>query len=86
MTGKIIGVTGYSKGNSIEVPMRLILKDEGDEFVIRYQRKDNKMEWGGSYYRTTLEEAKEAFKKRVKVHNEDYKEGNASHLGAIVWK
>lgn len=86
MTERIIGTTKYSKGSSIEKPTRLILKSSDDGFVTRFQTKDG-MEFWGSYYRVSLNEAKEKFRNRVKEHNKDYTKGNVSHTGnKITWK
>jgi hypothetical protein len=84
MNSTIIGKTGFSTGNSIEKPTRLILKTEEDGFVSRFQTNDD-MEFTGHYYKCSLEDAKAKFENRVKLHNEDYKKGNASHLGDIEW-
>lgn len=84
MDTTIIGRTGFSTGNSIENPTRLILKSENDEFVSRFQTKDG-MEFSGHYIKSSLEDAKRFFEHRVENHNKDFKKGNASHLGAIEW-
>ena len=84
MNSTIIGRTEFSTGNSIEKPTRLILKSENDEFVSRFQTNDD-MEFSGHYYKYSLEDAKAKFERRVKLHNEDYKRSNASHLGDIKW-
>ena len=80
----IIGRTEFSTGNSIEKPMQLILKNENDGFVSRFKTNDG-IEFTGHYYKCSLDEAKERFGQRVWDHNNDYKEGNASHLGNIEW-
>lgn len=84
MNSTIIGRTKFSTGNSIEKPTRLILKNENDEFVSRFQTKDG-TEFTGHYYKCSLENAKEYFESRVEFHNKSYKKGNASHLGDIEW-
>ena len=87
MSDKIIGQTKFSKGKEgLEKSFRLILKQEDGMFVSRYQVQDNGMEHSGDYSRGTLNEAKEAFVKRVAQHNELFPEGNISHLGnEIEW-
>lgn len=80
----IIAETGFSTGNSIEVPMQLILKRENDEYVSRFKTKKG-MEFTGHYYKEPHVDAEQQFIRRVKTHNEDYPKGNASHLGPIKW-
>ena len=84
MNSTIIGRTGFSTGNSIEKPTRLILKRENDEFISRFQTKDS-MEFAGHYIKGSLEDAKRFFESRVENHNKDYPKGNASHLEDIEW-
>ena len=86
MSSQIIAQTNFSKGkDGLEVPFRLILKTEGNKHVSRFQNF-NGMEHSGNYYHGTLEEAKEAFVKRIKNHNDLFPTGNVSHLGNdIQW-
>ena len=80
----IIAETGFSTGNSIEVPMQLILKRENDEYVSRFKTKEG-MEFTGHYCKDSLDIAEQQFVRRVREHNETYLEDNASHLGPIKW-
>ena len=75
----IIAKTGFSTGNSIEVPMQLILKHENDEYVSRFKTKEG-MEFTGHYCKGLQINAEEQFVRRVKNHNKDYPEDNASTL------
>jgi|GEM_PF-6521926 len=79
-----IARTGYSEGNSIEVPFRCVLHQfkEG-EYATHMQRKDNGDYFYGNYYRD-LDEAHKAFYDRVEKHNKTYKYGNASFIGPVI--
>lgn len=85
MKSTTIAETQFSTGNSIEVPTQLVLKHENGGFVSRFRTKEGS-EFSGHYCKDSQDIAEEQFVRRVRTHNESYKEGNASHLGRISWK
>lgn len=80
-----IAETEFSTGNSIEVPTQLVLKSEKEgEFVSRFKTMKG-TEFTGHYHKGLQVDAEQLFVRRVNKHNEDYPEGNASHVGPIKW-
>jgi len=75
--------TQFSRGNKIEIPMRLVVIEyetavHRGKFAVRWQ--DKKGNTSGGYSYDTEREAHNAFLRRYLDHNDSYKEGNPSHL------